>query len=319
MRNDFIKVDEPQVHIQRRREIIAKYPQIRELYGNYPLSAVYIILIVSTQFILAYFLRQSSIWLILLISYFVGAFLNHSLFAMIHECTHNNVFKKSLPNKLMAFICDFPLILPSGLGFRKYHLIHHKHMGEFDYDPDIPSHAECRLVGNGTFKKATWLFFFSISQSLRPTKVKFYKAISRWTVSNVIVQMIVNVAIFYFLGPWALGYLVLSTLFALGLHPLGGRWIQEHFITTSGQETYSYYGPLNKLTFNIGYHNEHHDFMNIPWIHLPKLRQIAPEYYDSLTHYNSWTKLIVKFLFDKELSGFSRITHPEKHPQGDIE
>ena len=117
----------------------------------------------------------------------------------------------------------------------------------------------------------------------------------------------------------ALLYLALSTLFALGLHPLGGRWIQEHYITKEGQETYSYYGPLNKLTFNMGYHNEHHDFMHIPWINLPKLKAMAPEYYDTLKSYDSWTKVVLMFIFDKKLNSFSRIIHPDKHPKSDIE
>ena len=84
------------------------------------------------------------------------------------------------------------------------------------------------------------------------------------------------------IGPKALAYLALSTFFALGLHPVGGRWIQEHYETRKGQETYSYYGPLNRTCFNMGYHNEHHDFAGVPWNNLPKLKKLAPDYYDSL-------------------------------------
>ena len=91
------------------------------------------------------------------------------------------------------------------------------------------------------------------------------------------------------IGPKALAYLALSTFFALGLHPVGGRWIQEHYETRKGQETYSYYGPLNRTCFNMGYHNEHHDFAGIPWNNLPKLKKLAPDYYDSLASYRSWT------------------------------
>ena len=90
-----------------------------------------------------------------------------------------------------------------------------------------------------------------------------------WVVANVVVVIAVDITLVVFVGPWALGYLVLSTVFALGLHPIGGRWIQEHFVTRPGQETYSYYGPLDTVALNVGYHNEHHDFAGIPWNRLP--------------------------------------------------
>ena len=132
------------------------------------------------------------------------------------------------------------------MAFRKYHLLHHQHLGEYEMDPDIVCHTEGQLVRDYAWRKALWVALLGLSQALRPLKVKGVKALDRWIIANLLVIAAVDVLIWLVLGPKALAYLALSTFFALGLHPVGGRWIQEHYETRKGQETYSYYGPLNQ-------------------------------------------------------------------------
>ena len=62
----------------------------------------------------------------------------------------------------------------------------------------------------------------------------------------------------------------------------------------------------------MGYHNEHHDFPSIPWNKLPALKNEAHEYYDSLKAHNSWTKLFLRFLLDKNISLYMRILRQER-------
>ena len=119
-----------------------------------------------------------------------------------------------------------------------------------------------------------------------------------------------------FAGWSGLLYLLLSMFFAGSLHPTAGHFISEHYVFEEGQETYSYYGPLNKITFNVGYHNEHHDFPTIPGSRLPKLKKMAPEFYDNLHSHDSWVGVIYGFLFNKDIATSEVIINRERLPLG---
>ena len=67
--------------------------------------------------------------------------------------------------------------------------------------------------------------------------------------------------------------------FSISLDPVGARWIREHYTYDFDQGTFSYYGPINRVALNMGYHNEHHDLPSIPLNNLPRLRAMAPELY----------------------------------------
>ena len=131
--------------------------------------------------------------------------------------------------------------------------------------------------------------------------------IDKWQVINLLVQIVCMTA-YYFVAGWTgIVFLLLSIFIAGGLHPIAGHFIAEHYIFKEGQETYSYYGFLNKITFNVGYHNEHHDFPNIPGSRLPELKKMASAHYDNLYAHDSWTKVLWHFVTSQKINLFSRV------------
>lgn len=309
---DFTWSNEPNPHHVRVRQILKEHPEVKELIGKNPYTIFVILGLVAAQVGLSFLVRDASWWIILLVAYGVGAFISHALWVMIHETSHGLIFRGKMPNLFAGMLANLPHIFASSVSFQRYHLKHHAHQGEHDLDADLPDFWEAKLVSNNPLNKMMWFLFFPVFQICRTARLNI-DLLDRWIVLNWVVQITFDVAIVVFLGPKALIYMLISFFFSVGLHPLGARWIQEHYLTLDPvQETYSYYGPLNTVAFNVGFHNEHHDFPSIPWNKLPQIKSKAPSYYDTLLSHKSWTRLFFSFIFNPSLSLYSRVLRKEK-------
>ena len=310
MQENFWQTEQDQPHPERTRAIMKAHPEIRKLIGRNPWTAAVMLFVLTLQTGIAFAMGKAGIhywWASLIIAFCVGAFANHCMYVIIHDSVHNMVFTSKSWNRIVAIMADMPNLFPAAMGFQTYHLKHHAHQGDYEYDADIANRWEARLIGNKWYGKAFWMLMFPFFQLTRPPRLKSIVMLNRWSMVNLLFAVVYDVSIVYFCGWAGLLYLVFSFFFSIGLHPVGARWIQEHYTYIPEQETASYYGPLNTLALNVGYHNEHHDFPAVPWNRLPKIRELAPEYYNNLTYYTSWTKLWLEFLFDDRYSLFSRV------------
>lgn len=312
-RDDFIwdHTDEP--HTTRRRQILAKHPEMKQLMGHDWRIAIQFSIQVAVQIIMAYLVRDCTWIELLVLTYVVSGTLNHSLSVGLHEISHNLAFGAHRPfaNRMLGFMANLPMGVPAFITFKKYHRDHHKYLGVDQYDPDLPTKLEAKLFSS-PFGKIIYVSLLPFLYSIRPLLMQ-PKKIDRLEVQNVSVQISFDLLVLYFFGYKSLFYLCIGTLLGLGLHPISGHFIAEHYVFIKGYETYSYYGPLNLITFNVGYHNEHHDFPNIPCYRLPEVRKIAPEFYDNLPSHNSWIKVLYDFISSPEMGPYSRVQRDYKY------
>jgi len=311
-KNSFVYSEKSEPHRIRTKEILKQHPDIRKLIGKNPFTIFPILGLVTLQIVLSWFVADQSWWLVFGAAYLIGAFADHALFVMIHECAHRLLFKKPAINRLAGILANIPQIFPSSVSFERYHIKHHSFQGVHELDADLPNHWEAKLINNFFIGKLVWLLFYPLFQVFRISRLKEIKPFDTWVALNWAVQIAFVAIMWMWVGPKAVVFLLASFFFSVGLHPLGARWIQEHYLTHGEQETYSYYGPLNNVAFNVGYHNEHHDFPSVPWNRLPQIRNGAPSFYNTLFFHTSWTKLFFRFLFDKEISLYSRIVRNDR-------
>jgi sphingolipid 4-desaturase/C4-monooxygenase len=286
-----------QWHHHRRARILTWHPEIRALQGSYPLSRAIILALVAADVGLAWVARQSSWLAVVALAFGAGAFVAHALGVLIHECTHNLVTPGTRANKLWMIVANLPLLAPAAIEFRAQHLLHHKFLGEVDgRDTQAPSRAEIAFTGESPIRKLASFAFGRFFYAARPgTRVPR----DGFLMLNWGAQILACVALSWLVGVKGMTFLGISSLLAFGPHPLGARRLSEHFTMRADQPSVSYYGPLNALSFDVGYHVEHHDFPAVPWPRLRELRSIAREEYDGLFAFQSWTALLLAHCFDR--------------------
>ena len=221
----------------------AKYPAIKALMRPDPHLKWMVLGMVLAQLLACWLVRGLAWRWLLFWAYAFGGCVNHSLTLAIHDISHNTAFGTGHPahNRWFAVFANLPLGVPYASSFKKYHVDHHRYLGGDGLDVDVPTRLEGWLFCTPA-RKLLWLALQPFFYSLRPLCVN-PKAMTRMEVFNALAQLAANATIFTLWGLKPMVYLLASSLLGLGLHPISGHFVAEHYMFLKGHETYSYYGP----------------------------------------------------------------------------
>ncbi|RKP07947.1 fatty acid desaturase-domain-containing protein [Thamnocephalis sphaerospora] len=309
-------LDEP--HFKRKRQILREHPEIAQLYGydtrTLYISASIVFVQVALAWLYGHVLTEHT-WSMLAVAYVVGGTAVSLAAVIVHECAHNLAAATPIANRMCSLVTNIIVPIPVAMSFRRYHLEHHTYQGVTGRDPDLPLDWEVRLIRGNPISKLLWVFIYPVMYAVRGLGQG--KAMSTWEKYNWVWTICANVLLYRLCGLRGILYLCASAWIGFSLHPGAAHFIQEHYTFVDGQETYSYYGNGNRLWLNIGLHNEHHDFMRVPWSRLPSVRKIASEYYDTLAYHTSWWMVLWRFIVDPTMGALSRVDRTqEKHDLG---
>jgi sphingolipid delta-4 desaturase len=290
-----VRVESFEWHTERRKAILRAHPEVKRLYGRDPTTAVWIVALAALQIAATFAVRSLSWPTVLALAYFVGVFPAHALGVLVHEAGHNLVLRRTGANKLLAIIANVPLGAPAAIEFRAQHALHHRYLGDADgSDTQAPTRHEARVV-HGAWAK---LVSFTLGRFYFKSRPANRVVVDRWMILNWAACLAYGAIVLAFGGLRSFAFGLVAALAAFGPHTLGARRLSEHLTGRRGQPTNSYYGVLNRVSFDVGYHVEHHDFPNIAWRRLRTLRRIAPEFYEPLFAIRSWTSLMTSYIVD---------------------
>lgn len=304
-----------QWHTQRSQDILRQYPAIKEYFGNYPLSILPIALLVAGQWSIAWLVRDLPWFAVGAIAFLVGQFILHSLGIFVHEAAHNLIFKSKLGSRfaLWLIVCG-SLSFGESLTYIGVHgKTHHLHLNDYQYDHELWDRHRAEFASNHLAWRVFETLIHLLPGGLIVTELiltSLVKADTRQIKSATIDQKFNLILIFTSLLLYVIAYLAIAPQAALylfwSLTLMASNWgitfrgqsIAEHHIDHQGK-TCSTYSWTNLPFFNTGYHDEHHTFPQVPWIHLPKIKDIAPEYFtnDNPHSYFQWWWRWAKSIF----------------------
>lgn len=302
-------------HTARRVAILQAHPEIKTLMEPDARTGLVAVGLVALQTTLAVAVAPHlSALALVALAYAVGAVASHALFLCVHEAAHNLVFVQPAYNRTLAAVANLPALLPYAGVFRHFHLHHHSGQGVPGVDTDLPTALESWLVVGSAYsyadrclRKTLYLSVYLCVYAVRPLLVSTSQPpLSWWVVANGAMQVVYVSAVAASSSLGGIAYLALSTLLAGSLHPVAAHFQAEHTEQVAGVGTYSYYGPLNYVSLNVGYHNEHHDFPNVPWTRLPRIRALAAEFYAPKRQQTAWPRFMGAYVLSDALGPHAR-------------
>src|SRR5205823_3479909 len=135
MQAAFYQSESDQPHPGRARAIVKAHPEVRQLMVRNPWTALIAASIVVMQTAIAFGMGKLGFgywWLSLLIAYCVGAFANHANYVIIHDATHNLIFRNKRWHKMVPVTAYLPNPAPGAIVRPVYHLKHHSHQGDYE-------------------------------------------------------------------------------------------------------------------------------------------------------------------------------------------
>lgn len=294
-------------HVERRKKILEEHPEIKQYFGNYPWSIAAIAVLVALQWLVAWLVSDLTWWMVGFVSFFVGQFILHSLTTFIHEAAHNLILKGRFGSVITLLLIELgTLSFGYSLKYVSRHgPSHHMHLNDYMKDYEWWDKKRAKFLSDRVslraveallhlFPGGSVLTDFIISSIVPSDSDRQIKGAKKS--KSVAVLLIATTLILYVLA-WGLIGWKASLYFFWTVSLMVGYWgitfsgqsISEHNIYNQGK-TYSTYHWSNILFFNTGYHDEHHTFPEVPWVHLPKIKQIAPEHFtnDSPYSYFQW-------------------------------
>ena len=240
---------------------------------------------------------------LLLKACFLGAPLTQGLYVLSLEYSGNLCFGQEVLDRVGGIVGNLITGVPYAELVRYVDAEHRAFCHSKVYiDPHKPSETEIKVV-QGAGMKIGYMCLYPIVYTYR---LLFRHCISFtfFLLGNVLGQIGFNILIWYWYGFICLFYLWLSTYIGMcPLHPCASHLLLQHNRFDKRLErvrTYSYYGVVNIVTLNIGYHRERHAENRVPWTYLPLVKCLMGEQ-DRKVYYTSTIQAIHDFIFDSDI------------------
>ena len=116
-------------HRQRAKDILRDHPEVKQLFGRSPSTAIWCLACAGLHLGLAIALAYQPWWIMILAAYLVGSMMNVALFNLAHECNHSLIFRSKRANRWLFTFTSMPMMLPLHDAWWIEHHVHHNHLG----------------------------------------------------------------------------------------------------------------------------------------------------------------------------------------------